>query len=469
MKLWSGRFSKETNEKVDAYNASIGFDYKLAKYDIEGSLAHVAMLGKCQLISKHEAETIREGLVQIRSKLEKGELEFRQSDEDIHMNIERLLHEFIGPTAGKLHTGRSRNDQVALDMHLYLRHHLILLINKIYQLLAVLHELAETHVDTFLPGYTHLQRAEPIRLAHHFLAYFSMLNRDAQRLCDGFKRINICPLGAGALAGSGVKIDREHVAELLHFDGLYENSLDAVSDRDFLIEFLSCAAILIMHLSKMSEELILWSSQEFSFIQLDDAFCTGSSMMPQKKNPDVCELTRGKTGRVYGALMGLLTVMKGLPLAYNKDMQEDKEGVFDTVETLSLCLDVYPPMLASMQINEKKMKQAAENDFSSATSLANYLVKKDVPFRKAHEIAGKLVLYCIDNDCLLKDLSLKDYQTFSKYFEKDVYEAIDILQVIETHEALGGTAKASVEKQLQSGRKQMKQLKRWIDEHAVFL
>lgn len=469
MKLWAGRFSKNTNELVDAYNASIGFDQKLACFDIQGSLAHVAMLAKCGFISAEEGDTISRGLNTLLEKAKDGQLKYRINDEDIHMNIEHMLHDEIGPVAGKLHTGRSRNDQVALDIHLYLRHHCISLVGKLHQLLSVLHELAIEHIDTILPGYTHLQRAEPVRLGHHFLAYFNMFARDAERLCDNFKRINVCPLGAGALAGSGLAVDRDFVAKRLQFDAVYENSLDAVSDRDFAVEFLSNAALIMMHFSKLSEELILWSSQEFSFIQFDDAFCTGSSMMPQKKNPDVCELARGKTGRVYGALMGLLTVLKGLPLAYNKDMQEDKEGLFDTVENLSLTLDVYTPMLASMTVNKDKMRLAVENDFSNATCLANYLVAKGIAFRVAHEVTGKLVLYCIDKQCLLKDLSLDEYKQFEPSFEEDIYQALDPMNVIEEHSARGGTAKASVQKQWELLREQLNTIEGWLDTQSELL
>lgn len=469
MKLWAGRFSKSTNGLVDAYNASINFDQILVNFDIQGSLAHVAMLAKCNLIASDEALAITDGLQVLLKKAKQNSLDYRLSDEDIHMNIERMLHEEIGAVAGKLHTGRSRNDQVALDIHLYLRNHCIAMIEKLHQLLTVLHELAKEHIDTIIPGYTHLQRAEPIRLGHHFMAYFNMFARDADRLCDNFKRINVCPLGAGALAGSGVAVDREFVAELLNFEGVYENSLDAVSDRDFAVEFLANAALTMMHFSKLSEELILWSSQEFSFIQFDDAFCTGSSMMPQKKNPDVCELARGKTGRVYGALMGLLTVLKGLPLAYNKDMQEDKEGLFDTVDTLSLTLDVYTPMLASMTVNKENMREAVENDFSNATNLANYLVAKGITFRVAHKITGKIVLHCIDKKCLLQDLNLDEFKFFEAAFEQDIYQAIDAINVIEEHSSRGGTAKTCVIKQCELASDVLVAIKKWIDEHEYMV
>jgi argininosuccinate lyase len=462
MKLWGGRFNKGTHNLVDAFNASISFDYQLAEYDIQGSLAHVKMLGKCALISVQEVELISEGLIKIDHKIKQGEVTFRLGDEDIHMNIERLLHEEIGEVAGKLHTGRSRNDQVALDIHLYLRAQLFNIVKQLHELLTVIYSLASEHVNTLIPGYTHLQRAEPIRFAHHMLAYFNMFARDASRLCDSFSRVNQSPLGAGALAGSGVDIDPQYVAELLGFNGIYSNSLDAVSDRDFVVEFLANASLIMMHFSKLSEEIILWSSHEFSFVQLDDAFCTGSSMMPQKKNPDVCELARGKTGRVYGALMGLLTVLKGLPLAYNKDMQEDKEGLFDTVKTLTQTLAVYTPMLASIKINQEKMRVATENDYSNATNLANYLTQKNIPFREAHEITGKIVLHCIDNNILLKDLKLDGYLQFCSKIDNDVYEILNIESVVEAHRTPGGTSKNSVEMQLKACDETLKSISNWL-------
>jgi len=465
MKLWAGRFNKATNQLVDEYNASISFDYQLAEYDIQGSLTHIDMLAKCSIIAAEDASLIRDGLLSIRDQIRAGQVSFRQEDEDIHMNIERLLHEKIGAIAGKLHTGRSRNDQVALDVHLYLRHQIVEIVSLLSELLIVIHTIASTHVDTFLPGYTHLQRAEPIRFAHHMLAYFNMFSRDVSRLCDSFSRVNQNPLGAGALAGSGIAVDREYVVNALHFDGLYTNSLDAVSDRDFVVEFLAHASLIMMHISRLSEEIILWSTQEFSFVQLDDAFCTGSSMMPQKKNPDICELARGKTGRVYGALMGLLTMLKGLPLAYNKDMQEDKEGLFDTVNTLIQTLTVYTPMLASMRINKDIMRTATENDFSNATNLANYITQKGITFRSAHEITGKIVLHCIDNDMLLKNIPLKIYQNFCEKIDEDVYQSLGVEAVIEAHRAVGGTSKQSVENQLSGCGHVLYEIKQWIEHH----
>lgn len=466
MKLWAGRFNKKTNQLVDEYNASIEFDSQLAYQDIKGSLAHVAMLAKCEQIAEEEETLIRSGLLKIRAKLEAGQIQFKLEDEDIHMNIERLLHDEIGPVAGKLHTGRSRNDQVALDIHLFLREELLDIVQRLYDLLTILLHVAHKNVDTFFPGYTHLQRAEPIRFAHHMLAYFNMFARDVERLTDGFSRVNQNPLGAGALAGSGVEVDIDYITKQLNFDAAYANSLDAVSDRDFAIEFLSHAAIIMMHFSRLSEEIILWSSQEFSFVELDDAFCTGSSMMPQKKNPDICELARGKTGRVYGALMGLLTVMKGQPLAYNKDMQEDKEGLFDTVKTIKTTLSVYTPMLASMKVNHQRTKAATEKDFSNATNLANYLVKKGLSFRKAHEITGKVVLYCIDNNQLLIELDFDLYKKFSSIIEKDIYDALEIEAVIEAHRAQGGTSKASVLEQIDNAQKKLTCISQWLEENS---
>lgn len=369
MKLWGGRFTKPTNRLVEEYTASIDFDQKLFEEDIRGSLAHVKMLGDCGIIEPDEAKVITEGLKKIRKRIQSGEVEFSVTHEDIHMNIEKLLIEEVGPVGGKLHTGRSRNDQVALDMHLYVRARTLDLVQGLLGLRESLTSKAEQHVDTILPGYTHLQRAQPVRLAHHLLAYVDMFGRDIERLVDSYKRVNMLPLGAGALAGTTFPIQREQVAEELGFKRLYDNSMDAVSDRDYLVEFLSISSLIMVHLSRLSEELILWSSEEFGYIELDDAFCTGSSMMPQKKNPDVPELIRGKTGRVMGSWIALLTTLKALPLAYNKDMQEDKEGIFDTVETLTGALALMAPMVEGMKVNEKKMRENAEEGFSNATPI----------------------------------------------------------------------------------------------------
>lgn len=465
MKLWAGRFTTETHQLVDDYNASIEFDYQLAEFDIQGSLAHVKMLGKCNILDAKSVECIIAGL----KKIQTEELIFSKEDEDIHMNIERILHNLIGDEANKLHTGRSRNDQVALDTHLYMRHHIIQLIAQLVEINQVFLTIAENNIDVLIPGYTHLQRAEPIRFSHHMLAYFNMYYRDTQRLMESFNRVNVCPLGAGALAGCGFAIDREYVAELLQFDSVYENSLDAVSDRDFVAEFLFNASLIMMHFSKLSEEIILWSSQEFSFIQLADQFCTGSSMMPQKKNPDVAELARGKVGRVYGALMGLLTVLKGLPLAYNKDLQEDKEGLFDTVKTLRNTLAVYAPMLSSIQLNKDAMHNAVNNDYSNATQLANYLVKKGLAFRDAHAITGKIVLHCINTGIMLSELSLESYQQYSPLITSDIVDYIQIENIIETRAATGGTAKSSVLQQLDTAHIKLNHINKWLAEKAPIL
>ncbi|EGL83872.1 Argininosuccinate lyase [Caldalkalibacillus thermarum TA2.A1] len=448
-KLWGGRFTKETNKLVERYTASISFDQQLAEEDIEGSLAHVQMLGECGVIAAEEAEQIKEGLLKIKEKIQTGEVQFSVEHEDIHMNIEKLLIDEIGPVGGKLHTGRSRNDQVATDMHLYLRKK----INRFVQLLEEVQQAiikqAEAHVKTILPGYTHLQRAQPVSFAHHLLAYFWMFERDKERFKDSLKRVNISPLGAGALAGTTFPINRRRTAELLGFDGVYPNSLDAVSDRDFILEFLSTASILMMHISRLSEELVIWSSQEFQFIELDDAFCTGSSIMPQKKNPDVPELLRAKTGRVYGHLIGLLTVLKGLPLAYNKDMQEDKEGMLDTVATLEGALQLLAPMLDTMQVNTEKMRQAVQEDYANATDIADYLVNKGVPFREAHAIIGQVVLYAIQHKKFLLDLSLDEYRQFSPLFEADIYDILQPEHVVSARKSEGGTAFNEVKKQLE--------------------
>ncbi|MBS0359644.1 MAG: argininosuccinate lyase [Proteobacteria bacterium] len=449
MKLWGGRFSKATHSEVEIFTASIEFDACLAEVDILGSIAHAKTLGHSGILTNDEVEKLCAGLTKLQKKIQDGKVQFQIAHEDIHMNIEKLLHDEIGELASKLHTGRSRNDQVALDLHLYLREKTTDIIHMIHALQTVLVEKAEVHVDTLLPGYTHLQRALPIRLAHHFLAYFWMFQRDIERLQDAMKRISLMPLGAGALAGSGFPLDRAYTAELLGFENIYENSLDAVSDRDFVVEFLSVAASIMMHLSRLSEELILWSSQEFSFIELDDAFCTGSSMMPQKKNPDVPELVRGKTGRVYGTLFSLLTILKGLPLAYNKDMQEDKEGLFDAIKTVTTCLSIYTPMIQTMKINTETMRSAVENDYSNATGLANYLTSRGVPFRHAHEIIGKIVSHCIEKKLLLAELPLKEYQKFSTVFAGDLYDVLKPEFSVDTCSVRGGTGKPAVIKQLE--------------------
>lgn len=447
-KLWGGRFTKETNQIVEKFTASIEFDQKLALEDIEGSLAHVEMLGSCGIIPAKDVEQIKKGLTSIREKVLNHEVSFSVEDEDIHMNIERMLIEEIGPVGGKLHTGRSRNDQVATDMHLYLRNQTKEIIELIRFVQEAIISQAKQHVETILPGYTHLQRAQPISFAHHLLAYFWMLERDKERLQDSLKRINWSPLGAGALAGTTFPIDRQFSAKQLGFETVYPNSLDAVSDRDFILEFLSIASILMMHISRLSEELVLWSSQEFQFVELDDSFCTGSSIMPQKKNPDVPELLRGKTGRVYGNLIGLLTTLKGLPLAYNKDLQEDKEGMFDTVETLAGSLQLLAPMIETMTVKKENMYKAVSQDYSNATDLADYLAGKGIPFREAHEIIGRIVLYAIQHDKYLLDLSLGEYRNFSGAFEEDIFEVLQPKNVVAARNSYGGTGFSQVETQL---------------------
>ncbi|PRS71414.1 argininosuccinate lyase [Bacillus sp. LNXM65] len=438
-KLWGGRFQKTPEKWVDEFGASIHFDKQLVKEDLTGSLAHASMLNKCGILGNEEAAAIKDGLNTLMKKAEADELEFSVDYEDIHLNLEKMLIDEIGPLGGKLHTARSRNDQVATDMHLYLNNQVEHIIELISSFQTVLVEKAEQHVETIFPGYTHLQRAQPISFAHHMLAYFWMLERDKARFQDSLKRINVSPLGCGALAGTTFPIDREYTAELLGFDHIYENSLDGVSDRDFILEFLSNSSLVMMHLSRLCEEIILWCSQEFKFIELDDTYATGSSMMPQKKNPDMAELIRGKTGRVYGNLMGLLTIMKGLPLTYNKDLQEDKEGMFDTVKTLAGSLQIFTGMIQTMTVNEDVMKKATKEDFSNATEVADYLAKKGMPFREAHEIVGKLVYTCIQKSIYLSDLRFETFTEASDLFEEDIYTILDPYVAVEKRTSAGGT------------------------------
>ncbi|MEH7453857.1 argininosuccinate lyase [Gottfriedia acidiceleris] len=447
-KLWGGRFTKETNQLVEEFTASIEFDQIMAKEDIAGSIAHATMLGECGIIEINEAELIIEGLNNILKKIEKNEVQFSVENEDIHMNIESLLIEEIGPVGGKLHTGRSRNDQVATDMHLFLKNNTSSIIDFIEEVQNKIVMQAKKHVNTIMPGYTHLQRAQPVSFAHHLLAYFWMLERDKSRFKDSLKRVDISPLGAGALAGTTFPINRQRTAELLGFSDIYHNSLDAVSDRDFIVEFLSDSSLLMTHISRLSEEFVIWSSQEFQFIELDDAFCTGSSIMPQKKNPDVPELLRGKTGRVYGSLIGLLTVLKGLPLAYNKDMQEDKEGMFDTVYTVVGALQLLSGIIDTMKVNENRMYEAVKNDYSNATDLADYLVRKNIPFRQAHEIVGKTVLYAIENHKFLGELNLEEFKMINEVFEEDIYHTLNPKTVMEARISEGGTSTNEVWKQI---------------------
>lgn len=463
MKLWGGRFTKPTNQLVDEYTASIYFDKKLANYDIQGSLAHVEMLKTCGIIPENDADTIAEGLQKVAEKIENGEAQLSEEHEDIHMNVEKLLIEEIGPVGGKLHTGRSRNDQVALDMRLYLRDVLIEISQLLVDVQESLQKQATENLETVLPGYTHLQRAQPVLFGHHMMAYVFMFQRDLERLMDSLKRVNKSPLGAGALAGTTFPIDRQFVADKLGFDGICENSLDAVSDRDFVVEFLSNASMISMHLSRLCEELVQWSSAEFNFIELDDAFSTGSSMMPQKKNPDVAELVRGKTGRVYGHLVGMLTTLKGLPLAYNKDMQEDKEGMFDTADTLKGALALFAPMIETMTVKKENMYEAVSKDFSNATDLADYLVGKGMPFRESHAVVGQVVLHCIQNNKYLLDLSHEEFQSFSELIEGDIFGVLTPEAVVNARDVAGGTAKNRVKEQLEIAEKQVAASSAWIE------
>jgi len=444
MKLWGGRFSKDTDKMTDDFNSSIRFDCRLYRHDILGSIAHAKMLGKCGIISAEEADLICRTLEEILADIESGNVEFDTDAEDIHMNIEKILISRIGDTGKKLHTGRSRNDQVALDIRMYLKDELNNIKKMLVDLIAVLVRKAEENISTIMPGYTHLQRAQPITLAHHLMAYVQMFHRDCCRLSDCYKRLDVMPLGSGALAGTTYNLDRYFVASELGFSSITENSIDAVSDRDFILELNADLSIIMMHLSRFCEEIILWCSHEFSFVELDDAYCTGSSIMPQKKNPDVAELIRGKTGRVYGNLITLLTVMKGLPLAYNKDMQEDKEAVFDSVDTVKACLPVFTRMIDTMTVRKEKMLEAVRSGFTNATDLADYLVKKGVPFRDSHFIVGRLVAYCIEKGKNLEDLTMHELKEFSDKFNEDVYNAILPETCVNERKLPGGPAFESV-------------------------
>ncbi|MGR3765348.1 argininosuccinate lyase [Rossellomorea sp. NS-SX7] len=455
-KLWGGRFTKKPEEWVDEFNASISFDKELVFEDIEGSIAHVTMLKKCSILSGKEADQILQGLKTLYQKAADQELDFSVEYEDIHLNLEKLLIDEIGEVGGKLHTGRSRNDQIATDMHLFLKRRVEEIIDLITDLQEGIVFQSEKNVKTIIPGYTHLQRAQPISFAHHLMCYFWMLQRDKDRLTDSLKRIDISPLGAGALAGTTFPIDRAFSAEQLGFSSYYENSLDAVSDRDFIVEFLSNGSLLMTHLSRLAEEFILWSTEEFQFIELDDSFTTGSSIMPQKKNPDMAELVRGKTGRVNGNLISLLTVLKGLPLAYNKDMQEDKEGMFDTVKTVTGSLKIFNGMVRTMKVKQQRMNESVSNDFSNATELADYLAAKGVPFRQAHEIVGKLVLHCIQEGYYLKDVSLEQYQRFSGLIEEDIYSILTPYAAVERRNSYGGTGFEQVKYQIEKGKSLLK-------------
>lgn len=452
-KLWGGRFSKNTNELVDAFNASIEFDKRLYHEDIRGSIAHAKMLAKCGIIPAEDGEKIVAGLQDILKDIEAGNFAFEVALEDIHMNVETRLTERIGSAGARLHTARSRNDQVALDMHMYMKREVAEIAELLINFEKALLSVAKEHEKTLMPGYTHLQRAQPITFAHHLLAYFNMLQRDFRRLMGVWEGADMMPLGAGAIAGTTFPIDRFYVADQLNFGKVYGNSMDAVSDRDYVIEFLSFASMLMMHLSRLSEEFCLWSSTEFGFIELDDGFATGSSMMPQKKNPDIAELVRGKTGRVYGHLQAMLVTAKGLPLTYNKDLQEDKEGFFDAVDTIKFSLAVYRDMILTMTVNVDKMQQAVSKDFSNATDLADYLVRKGLPFRQAHEVVGKCVAYAILNGKFLPEISIEEYKEFSDLFEADLLEALKPENCVAARKSYGGPAFTENEKQFAIGNK----------------
>ena len=457
-KLWGGRFKKNINKEMEQFISSLSFDKKLVKYDLLGSIAHVQMLGKCKIINKEEKDKIVEGLKQILKEVQKGKVEIVNGEaEDIHSWVENKLKGKIGTIAGKLHTARSRNDQIALDERMYLKEEVLKIQDLLKDLQNSLLLSAQKNLGIIMPGYTHLQHAQPLLFSHHLMAYFYMFERDKGRMQDLYKRIDVLPLGSAALAGTSFPIDREYVATQLGFNRVSENSLDAVSDRDFILEFLSASAILMMHLSRLSEEIILWSSKEFNFIELDDSFCTGSSIMPQKKNPDAAELIRGKTGRVYGNLINLLTMMKALPLAYNHDMQEDKEPLFDTVSTLKTSLFLMSKMIETMQINKEKMEKSTKGDFSTATELADYLAKKGLTFREAHKLVGNIVIYCLENKKNLEDLTLSELKSFHKNFNEKTLEILKPQTAIDAKDSVGGTSLKRVKESIQKAKKILKQ------------
>ena len=455
--LWGGRFTKETDQMVYDFNASITFDKRLYKQDIEGSMAHVKMLAKQQILTEHERDEILKGLTGILRDVENGTLEITTKYEDIHSFVEANLIDRIGDVGKKLHTGRSRNDQVALDMRLYVREEVLYTDRLIYGLLKVLQRIMEENIDTFMPGFTHLQKAQPVTLAHHIGAYFEMFRRDRSRLKDIYERMNYCPLGAGALAGTTYPLDRYYTAQLLGFAGPTRNSMDSVSDRDYVIEYLSALATIMMHLSRFSEEIIIWNTNEYQFVEIDDAYSTGSSIMPQKKNPDIAELVRGKTGRVYGALMSMLTTMKGLPLAYNKDMQEDKEGVFDAIDTTTMCLTLFTGMMDTIVFNKAVMEASAKNGFTNATDVADYLVNHGVPFRDAHGVSGRLVLRCIAENKALDDLTLEEYREECPVFDEDIYDAISMKTCVERRLTSGAPGEAVMRQVIKENKRYLEQ------------
>ena len=453
--LWGGRFTKETKDEVFRFNESLSFDKRLFVQDIEGSIAHVVMMEKQDILTLEEKDSIVKGLTQIKEEVLNGTLKFEGGYEDVHSFAEAKLIERIGEAGKKMHTGRSRNDQVALDMRLYVREQVVIVDEELKALLEVLLRIMEENTETYMPGFTHLQKAQPITLAHHFGAYFEMFKRDRSRMHDIYQRMNYCPLGSGALAGTTYPLDREYVASMLGFEGPTLNSMDSVSDRDYCIEFLAALATVMMHLSRFCEEVIIWNSNEYGFVEMDDAYSTGSSIMPQKKNPDIAELVRGKTGRVYGALMSMLTTMKGIPLAYNKDMQEDKEMTFDAIDTVKDCILLFTGMVDTMRFNKKNMEESAKLGFTNATDAADYLVKKGMPFRDAHSVIGRLVLFCIEKNCAIDDLSLEDLQSISDVFEADIYDAISL--------------KTCVEKRLTTGAPGPQQMKNVISIYHKYL
>ena len=459
MKLWGGRFTKETNKLVENFNESLSFDHRFYKQDIRGSIAHVKMLAKQNILTDTERDKIIEGLKSIEADIDAGKLKFDDGSEDIHSFVEAHLIERIGDTGKKLHTGRSRNDQVALDMKLYVRDEIDELKDLLYELLSEVLNIMEENKSTYMPGFTHLQKAQPTTLAHHFGAYFEMFIRDFDRLVSTRKRMNLSPLGSGAFAGTTYDLDRDYVASLLDFDTATRNSMDSVSDRDYLLELLSDLAIMSMHLSRLSEEIIIWNTDEYRFVEMDDTYSTGSSIMPQKKNPDIAELIRGKSGRVYGSLISLLTTMKGLPLAYNKDMQEDKEMSFDAIDTLKSLIKLMSGMLSSMKFNHEKMAKSARGGFTNATDAADYLVKKNVPFRDAHEIVGRLVLYGIENNKALDDFTLEEFKNISEVFDNDIYDAISLKTCVEKRNTKGAPGLKAINDEIEDSRKLLESLR----------
>lgn len=461
--MWGGRFTKAEEKNALDFNASISYDCRMYREDIAGSIAHAKMLAAHGIISKEDQEKITKGLLSIKKEIDEGTFPFSVELEDIHMNIEKRLTEEIGDAGARLHTARSRNDQCALDLHMYMKRNIARLSEKLIAVLEALLAASKKYQDVILPGYTHMQRAQPVLFAHHMLAYFAMLERDFKRLEDCYDMCDMSPIGACALAGTTYPTHPEEEANDLHFASVYGNSLDAVSDRDYLLQFLSFASICAMHLSRLSEEFIYWSTSEFQFIELDDGYSTGSSIMPQKKNPDMCELIRGKTGRVYGHLIGLLTVMKGLPLAYDKDMQEDKEGVFDALDTLYFALDIYAGMISTMTVNGDHTRQVLESDFSNATDMADYLAKKGLPFRQAHAVVGNAVHYCIEHHKVLLDLSMEEFRSMSPLFEEDIKEALSIENCVKKRESYGGTGPKSVERQQTHAEKVIASMKETMD------